>query len=157
MRSHLSSHLRSHLRFLCMGYPIPGPKIPHSRFWAGRESGTFGQGMAKKYFISDSLVYAEKGPFSCMCWKKLFLDEISREILSDNLFLQQYYLNEISGNFISSLQYYRDEISPEISPEILCKIIFLNPWAKLDFAYALVSKITIVTLFNWMRSHLRSI
>ena len=27
---------------------IPGPKIPHSRFGAGRESGTFGQGMVKK-------------------------------------------------------------------------------------------------------------
>ena len=29
-------------------FAIPGPKTPHSRFGAGRECGTFGQGMAKK-------------------------------------------------------------------------------------------------------------
>ena len=28
---------------------IPGLKIPHSRFEAGSESGTFGQGMLKNY------------------------------------------------------------------------------------------------------------
>ena len=28
-------------------FTIPGPKILHSRFWAGRECGTFGQGMVK--------------------------------------------------------------------------------------------------------------
>ena len=30
-------------------FTIPGPKIPHSCFWAGSESGTFGQGMVKNY------------------------------------------------------------------------------------------------------------
>ena len=60
----------------------------------------------------------KKGLFHACVVKSYFLDEISREILSDNLFLQEYYLNEISGNFISSLQYYLDEISPEKSPEI---------------------------------------
>ena len=29
---------------------IPGPKIPHSRFEAASESGTFGHGMVKIYF-----------------------------------------------------------------------------------------------------------
>ena len=33
-------------------FTIPGPKIPHSRFWAGSESGTFGQGMVKISFRS---------------------------------------------------------------------------------------------------------
>ena len=28
-------------------FTIPGPKIPHSRFWAGSENGTFGQSMVK--------------------------------------------------------------------------------------------------------------
>ena len=31
-------------------FAIPGPKIPHSRFGAGRECGTFGQGVAKNTF-----------------------------------------------------------------------------------------------------------
>ena len=31
-------------------FTIPGPKIPHSRFGAGREFGTFGQGVAKMSF-----------------------------------------------------------------------------------------------------------
>ena len=68
----------------------------------------------------------KKGVFHACVGKSYFLDEISPEILSNNLFLQQYYMNEISGNFISSLQYYLDEISPEISPDILC-ISILRP------------------------------
>ena len=31
---------------------IPRPKIPHSRFGAESESGTFGQGMVKNYFLT---------------------------------------------------------------------------------------------------------
>ena len=40
---------------------IPGPKIPHSRFGAGSESGTFGQGMVKKY-ISKNLLSENNYP-----------------------------------------------------------------------------------------------
>ena len=35
-------------------FVIPGPKIPHSRFWAGSESGAFGQGMAKNLYIKGT-------------------------------------------------------------------------------------------------------
>ena len=39
-------------------FNIPGPKIPHSRFWAGSESGTFGQGMAKNSIRSTGVKLA---------------------------------------------------------------------------------------------------
>ena len=32
-------------------FAIPGPKTLHSRFGAGRECGTFGQGVAKNYLL----------------------------------------------------------------------------------------------------------
>ena len=40
---------------------IPGPKIPHSRFGARSESGTFGQGMVKTIFLHTE---AENATFS---------------------------------------------------------------------------------------------
>ena len=38
-------------------FAIPGPKTPHSRFGAGRECGTFGQGVAKTQFSVFSIFY----------------------------------------------------------------------------------------------------
>ena len=45
-------------------FVIPGPKIRHWHFWAGSESGTFGQGMTKNHFltrVSNTIFYTTCG------------------------------------------------------------------------------------------------